>query len=326
MKGTLTTYGILLLLLLGSSPNSVGQMQATYSNFLLNEYYFNPAISGSRDVHTANMSYRNQWTGFEDAPTTLMGNFNGSIKNQGKHGYGVSLVSDRMGLMQNTGVYLNYAYHIKLGDKLKLGLGMQPGYVQYRIRLYDARIVDAGDDILTGNIYAANAVDLNSGIHLYSKKFFFMASVHQLLGQSIEFTSFNSSLNQHFVGIVGYTFENEKTKLAIQPALLIRHMGPFPTQWNAMLRATYDKKYWGGLVYRSNDAAAICAGIQLKERYTVGYSFDYSLSRISQYQNGTHEITLSFITSKPKAQLEEDDEKLNNSIMEEMQKRAKENK
>jgi type IX secretion system PorP/SprF family membrane protein len=326
MKGTTHTYSWLLFLLLGLSIQTFGQMQATYTNFLLNEYYYNPAISGSRNVHTANMSYRNQWTGFDDAPVTLMGNFNGSVKNQGKHGYGLSILSDRLGLMQNTGVYLNYAYHVNLGDQLKLGLGVQPGYVQYRIRLYDARIVDAGDDILTGNIYAANAIDLNSGIHLYSKKFFFMASVHQLLGQSIEFTSFNSSLTQHFLGIVGYTFENDKSKWAIQPAFLMRYLGPFPTQWNAMLRATYDKKYWGGLVYRSHDAAAICAGIQLKERYNIGYAFDYSLSKISQYQNGTHEITLSFITSKPKPQLEEDDEKLNNSIMEEMQKRAKENK
>jgi type IX secretion system PorP/SprF family membrane protein len=324
MNSRRLTYSLLWVVFLGLLTNVVGQMQSTYTNFLLNEYYFNPAISGSRDVHTANMSYRNQWTGFEDAPVTVMGNFNGSVKNKGKHGYGVSVVSDRLGLMQNTGVYLNYAYHVKLGEKFKLGLGVQPGYVQYRIRLYDARIIDAGDAILTGNIYAANAVDVNSGIHLYSKKFFFMASVHQLLGQSIEFTSFNTNLKKHFVGIIGYSFQNEKSKWAFQPAVLVRHVGPFPTQWNAMLKATFDNKYWGGLVYRSNDAAAVCAGIRLKDRYTVGYAFDYSLSRISQYQNGTHEITLSFITSKPRPQLEEEDEKLNNSIMEEMQRKAKE--
>lgn len=302
------------------------QMQATYTNFLMNEHYYNPAIAGSKDVHMANFSYRNQWTGFDDAPVTLMGNFNGSIKNKAKHGYGVSVISDRLGLMQNTGVYLNYAYHVNLGEKLKLGAGVQPGYVQYRIKLYDARIVDAADAVLTGNVYAANAVDLNSGIHLYSKKFFLMASVHQLLGKSIEFTTFNSTLQMHYVGIMGYKFENEKSKWSVQPAVLIRQSGAFPLQWNAMAKVAYDKKYWAGLVYRSNDAAAICIGLKLKERYEVGYSFDYSLSGISQYQNGTHEITLSFVTTKPKPSLEEEDEKLNNSIMEEMKKKAKETK
>lgn len=300
------------------------QMQATYTNFIMNEYYYNPAIAGSKNVHTANMSYRNQWTGFDNAPVTLMGNFNGSIKNKGKHGYGVSLISDRLGLMQNTGFYLNYAYHVNLGEKLRLGVGVQPGYVQYRIRLYDARIVDAADAVLTGNIYAANAMDLNSGLHLYSKKFFFMASVHQILGKSIEFTSFNSSLQMQYVGIMGYKFENEKSKWSFQPSVLARQMGSFPLQWNAMLKVTYDKKYWGGMVYRSNDAAAICAGMRLKDRYEIGYSFDYSLSGISQYQNGSHEITLSFVTTKPKPSVEDEDEKLNNSIMEEMKKKAKE--
>ncbi len=318
------SFIVLLQVVLSSSLEITAQMQATYTNFLMNEYYYNPAIAGSKNVHTANMSYRNQWTGFEDAPVTFMGNFNGSIKNKGKHGYGISLISDRLGLMQNTGVYLNYAYHVKLGEKLKLGLGVQPGYVQYRIRLYDARIVDAADAVLTGNVYAANAVDLNSGIHLYSKKFFLMASVHQILGKSIEFTTFNSSLQMHYVGIMGYTFEKEKSKWSFQPAILARQMGSFPLQWNAMLKVAYDKKYWGGTVYRSNDAAAICAGIRLKDRYELGYSFDYSLSGISQYQNGTHEITLSFVTTKPKPSLEEEDEKLNNSIMEEMKKKAKE--
>jgi type IX secretion system PorP/SprF family membrane protein len=316
------TYIVLLQLVSFMAINA--QMQATFTNFLMNEYYYNPAIAGSKNVHTANMSYRNQWTGFDNAPTTLMGNFNGSIKNKGKHGYGISIISDRLGLMQNTGVYLNYAYHVNLGEKLRLGVGVQPGYVQYRIKLYDARIVDAADAVLTGNIYAANALDLNSGLHLYSNKFFFMASVHQILGKSIEFTSFNSSLAMHYVGIMGYKFENEKSKWSFQPSVLARQMGPFPLQWNAMLKVTYDKKYWGGMVYRSNDAAAICAGMRLKDRYEVGYSFDYSLSGISQYQNGTHEITLSFVTTKPKPSVEEEDEKLNNSIMEEMQKKAKE--
>jgi len=316
------TYIVLFQLVSFTAINA--QMQATFTNFLMNEYYYNPAIAGSKNVHTANMSYRNQWTGFDDAPTTLMGNFNGSIKNKGKHGYGVSIISDRLGLMQNTGVYLNYAYHVNLGEKLRLGVGVQPGYVQYRIKLYDARIVDAADAVLTGNIYAANALDLNSGLHLYSKKFFFMASVHQILGNSIEFTSFNSSLQMQYVAIMGYKFEKDKSKWSFQPSMLARQSEVFPLQWNAMLKVTYDKKYWGGMVYRSNDAAAICAGMRLKDRYEVGYSFDYSLSGISQYQNGTHEIMLSFVTTKPKPSLEEEDEKLNNSIMEEMQKKAKE--
>jgi len=108
------------------ASSSFAQQRAVYSNFLMNNYYYNPAIAGSRDVHVANVAYRNQWVGFTDAPSLMMGNFYGSLKNKGKIGYGVSLLSENTGLTQNTGVYLNYAHHFKLSESVKLGLGVKP--------------------------------------------------------------------------------------------------------------------------------------------------------------------------------------------------------
>ena len=151
---------IAILVLIGSS--SIGQQQYVYTSYLLNDYYYNPAIAGSKDVHLANLTYRNQWVGFDDAPVSIMGNFFGSYNNEGVHGYGVSLISDKTGITQNTGVYLNYAYHVKLNDDLKLGFGVKPGFMQYRVKLYSAILADEGDEILTGNVLSANAIDLSS--------------------------------------------------------------------------------------------------------------------------------------------------------------------
>ena len=122
-------------LLLGAAFDSTAQQQLAFNNFLMNDYYYSPAIAGSRDVHYANRGFRSQWTGFNEAPVSLYANFYGSYKNQMKHGYGVSIVNDRSGLVSNTGFMLNYAYHIRLNDNWKLGLGIKPGFLQYRIRL-----------------------------------------------------------------------------------------------------------------------------------------------------------------------------------------------
>jgi len=102
---------VTILIFVGIGVASFGQQQYVFTNYMLNDYYYNPAIAGSRNVHMANLTYRSQWTGFDEAPVSLMGNFYGSIRNEGKHGYGVSILSDKTGLTQNTGVYLNYAYH-----------------------------------------------------------------------------------------------------------------------------------------------------------------------------------------------------------------------
>jgi len=301
----------------------IGQQQFVSTNFLMNDYYYNPAIAGSKDRHVANMSFRNQWSGFEGAPVTLLANYYGSYLNKGKIGYGASLVSDKTGLVQNTGIYLNYAQHFQLNEKIKLGFGVKPGYVQYRIKLYDAQVADEGDEILTGNILAANAFDLHSGFHLYSQDFFFMGSIQHLLGKSIQFTSYNENLSKHFTFIGGYNFNLEKKKLVIQPSLMIKYVNPAPMQWTGMVKVTFDNKCWAGITYRSKDAAGIVLGYKILDRLSIGYGFDYSVGKISQYQSGSHELVISFITTPNRPTLDEEDEELNKSIMDELNEKMK---
>lgn len=320
MKKIILTISVLLV-----CNFAMSQQQAGFTNFLLNDYYYNPAIAGSKNVHVANMSYRNQWAGFEGAPITLMGNFYGSYKNRGKAGYGASIISDKTGLTQRTGVYLNYAQHFKLSSKLKLGLGVQPGYLQYRVKLYDAQLADAGDEVLTGNVFAANAIDFNAGLNLYSEKFFFMASFNQILGDQIKFTTYNTGLAMHYSAIGGYNFKIKK-KFVLQPSFLLKYTQPTPLQWTAMVKGTFNKKFWTGLTYRSDDAASLCLGYTFKERLNVGYAYDYSLSGISKYQSGSHEVVISFVLTKKKPTLDQKDEELNNSIMDEMKKKHEKEK
>lgn len=303
-----------------------GQQQLVFSNFLMNNYYYNPAIAGSKNVHEANLSYRNQWVGFDGAPKSLIGSFHGSLKNEGKVGYGATIISDQVGLIQNTGFYLNYAQHFKLGDKVKLGFGLQPGFVQYRIRLYDAQLADEGDNVLEGNILASNGFDLNGGFHLYAKKFFVMGSVQSALGKEVKFTTLNSSLRKHYTLIAGYNIELKKKPWEFQPSVMMKTTNPVPNQWTVMAKVTYKKQYWAGLLYRTENAAGVCLGVNLKERLTVGYAFDYSMGGISNYQSGSHEMTISFVVTPNRPSIEEEDEKLNNSIMDEMKKQMEEKK
>tara|TARA_R110002072_G_scaffold291008_1_gene458898 strand:- start:14565 stop:15575 length:1011 start_codon:yes stop_codon:yes gene_type:complete len=325
---------IILLISLFFSFGVNSQQRAVYSNFMMSDYYHNPAIAGTKDVHVANVSYRNQWVGFSGAPSLIMANFYGSLKNKKKVGYGASIISEKTGLTQNTAIYLNYAQHFKLSDNLKLGLGIKPGFMQYRIKLYDAILADEGDNVLTGNVYSANALDLSAGFNLYSDKFFIMASVQQLLGKGLRFTSYNENLNFHYNAIFGYNFLFKKKNIQIQPSLMMKYTSPVPIQYTGMVKTTFNEKYWFGLLYTGDmnfstsqypiNAAGISLGMTFKERFMVGYSFDYTLSKISKYQSGSHEIMLTFVITKNKPTLEEEDDKLNNSIMEELKKKMEE--
>jgi len=320
------------IFVLGCTASVKAQQRGIHSNFLLNNYYYNPAIVGSNEVHTANISYRNQWVGFDGAPSMIMGNVTGSFKNQGKHGYGLTLLSQTTGITQTTGAYVNYAHHFKLNDEIKLGLGIQPGFMQYRIKLYDAQLADQGDEVLTGSVYSATAFDVSSGFHLYSKKFFVMGAMHHMLSRDIQFTSYNSSLEFHYTGIAGVNFhlnadpKSKKMPIDLQPSLLIRYVKPVPVQYSVMLKATFNKKYWAGLIFRSDDALGLSAGMRISDKFSLGYGFDYTLTGLSSYHAGSHEIALSYVFSKKKPSLAEKDEELNKSIIEDLQKSIEENK
>jgi type IX secretion system PorP/SprF family membrane protein len=148
-----------------------------------------------------------------------------------------------------------------------------------------------------------------------------MGSLSHLLGKSIRFTAYNSSLAFHYNFVAGYNIVFEKQKFVLQPAAMVRYTDPIPVQWTVMLKGTYAGKLWGGLVFRSDDAIGISAGLTIKERLNVGYGYDYQIGGLRGYQSGSHEIMLSFVLTKEKPSLDEEDDKLNKSIMDDLQKK-----
>lgn len=309
------------MVILFAGINAFAQQQAVYSNFLMNKYYYNPAIAGSKPHHIVNLGVRKQWTGFKGSPFLIHANFHGSYKNRGKVGYGASIISENMGITNRFGIYVNYAQHFKLFKKVKLGLGVRPGYVQYSAKLYKAQLADKGDATLTGNTYSGGAFDINLGFNLYSPTFFVMASFNHILGKAFRFAPYNANLAAHFNAIIGYNIRFKKKKFTLQPSLMLKYVKPAPAQLCAMLKGTYDDKYWVGIIFRTNDAIGISIGAKIKKQFCVSYGYDYTIGKFRKYQFGSHEIMLSYIINGHKKSLQDKDEELNNSIMEMNKKR-----
>ncbi|MFN5983593.1 MAG: PorP/SprF family type IX secretion system membrane protein [Fluviicola sp.] len=295
------------------------QQQGSLTNFLVNPQYYSSAYVGSTNYHEVNFMHRSQWVGFNNAPKNSYVNFHGSYKNKAKHGYGLSFMNEATGLLTKTGIYLNYGYQMKLNSKWKLGLGVRPGLAQYRIRFYDAVIADAGDQVLSGNSFAGSAFDVASGFRLYSSKIELAANFDHFLGKGITFTSYNQNLRNHFSVYASYIWNNKKN-LEIKPTVLIKYTKPVPVQTSVLVQATYKKIYSVGLSFRTDDAIGLFFGYRFKERLYVTYGYDYSYTDIRKYNAGSHEFGISYILTKKRPSLEEEDDKLNNSILEEINK------
>ena len=51
---------------------------------------------------------------------------------------------------------------------------------------------------------------------------------------------------------------------------------------------------WLGGSYRTSDSWAAVMQVQLNKQMRLGYSYDYTLTDLNQFNTGTHEVTLGY--------------------------------
>lgn len=280
--------------------SSIAQQQSLFTNYMLNNYAYNSGVVGSQAYMQANIYYRNQWTGFEGAPKTYMMSLYSPVKKVKNAALGGLIMADKTGLISlNTG-YLTFAYHVKITKKTKLGFGISAGLKQYRVKLYDARTYDQGDELLTGNVLTSNTLDANAGLYLYSQNFFLGLSSLNMMNNKIRWKNPQGKLSPHYYGIIGYNFKI-KTDYSIQPSILFKYNNPAPVQMEYSLKFTYKDLVWVGGSYREKDAFACLLGVTVIKKFNVAYAYDFALSTINKHQHGSHEISLSYNFIKKKA-------------------------
>ena len=85
-----TVQGVYAGLLLFFTAPVLGQQRPHYTQYILNNYILNPALSGIENYTDVKLSYRNQWVGFPGAPQTMYASVHGPI---GKKDYKTTATS-----------------------------------------------------------------------------------------------------------------------------------------------------------------------------------------------------------------------------------------
>ena len=75
-------------------------------------------------------------------------------------------------------------------------------------------------------------------------------------------------------------------------------MSPAPISMDFTLKLSIQNKYFGGFSYRNGDALIALIGAKLNDMFRFAYSFDYTLSGLSDYNSGGHEIMLGITLNK----------------------------
>ena len=62
---------IFIIVLMLMMMNANAQQKPYYTQYILNNYILNPALSGIENYTDVKLSYRNQWTNINGAPVTV---------------------------------------------------------------------------------------------------------------------------------------------------------------------------------------------------------------------------------------------------------------
>jgi len=295
-------YIVFLILILWSVLGQSQQIQQ-YSQYYLNKFLFNTGIAGIYPYYQARVNNRYQWIGMTDAPKTFTLSLYGPDRKR-EMGYGGYVFSDVTGPTSRTGFYGAYSYLLKLRGNDRLALSLSAGFLQYKIDGSKITLHDDYDPSLGNQVYSSYLPDANFSVYYKTTDYFTGISFMQLFNNVIKFDGDifsvqDNRVRTHFFIIGGYNFEINND-WDIVPSTVIKGMWPTPVQLDLTIRGVYKKMLWAGFTYRTLDAVALMIGYEYDKQIMFGYSYDYSITNLKNYNSGTHELMIGYKFSKIK--------------------------
>lgn len=313
---------------------AMGQAKPFYTQYILNNYILNPAVTGIENYTEIKFSNRNQWTGITGAPVTTYFSIHTPVGKtdlrtsatsfevpgenpRGQrlweeytapdphHGLGFTAMNDKAGYINRWSVNATYAYHKPLSVKTTLSAGFSGGFTS--VNLDRSKIewanLDPNDPavgISTGELKKVKP-EIGAGLWLYSAKYYVGLSVLNIIPGKAKFVTndkYGTSYTPNYFVTAGYRF-SLTDDIMVMPSVMLQYWQPQLTGIHTTVKFQYLDKVWAGGSYRFSDLISgysAMAGVNVSNTFNVSYSYEVATtSRLRTYTNNTHEIMLGFI-------------------------------
>jgi type IX secretion system PorP/SprF family membrane protein len=304
---------ILLIVMASFTINAGAQQTIQFSQYMFNGLALNPAYAGYKEDVTLNVSSRIQWVGINDAPQTSTVSVDGVVNSDNKNvGLGLIATLDQLGPESNTSIYANYAYRLRLDalDTKRLCFGLGFGGEQYSLDGSKFIATDAGDgSVPTGSI-SKFTPDFRFGVYYYTPSIYFGASVFNLLSGTFNSLVDNPEIIKpvRTLYLTGGTMVPLSDGIDLKPSFMVKEDFKGPANIDLTAYLAFNRRVWLGASYRTGvsvlnsnlqndlseqDAIAAICQLYISEHFRIGYAYDFTVSKLASYQNGTHEISVS---------------------------------
>nr|WP_048921139.1 PorP/SprF family type IX secretion system membrane protein [Rufibacter radiotolerans] len=306
----------ILIGLVVSGLGAHAQTRKHVANFSQAGNYFNPALTGNQGSILKSI-YRDQWTGFDDAPRTLF--FSGEVnlsdvKNKTllstdsaaaedasapvgvQHAFGVSLLNYSFGPYRENQFALNYSTGVRLTQSLRLQGGIGLTYDNNRLSSNDLVFNEANDRgyyAMMNGQERVNKFGLNLGLALASQDFYLGYAVQNLVQES---TSDNDFLKEMY-GMQHMVNAGVRKGLTDQVGLVLNGMYRYNSDEKGVLegqvKGVYNNLFWVGAGYRQDLAYTFSAGMRYKQ-FNIGYTREAGAGKADGSNVGANEFMVSY--------------------------------
>jgi type IX secretion system PorP/SprF family membrane protein len=282
-----------------------------FTQFYANPLYLNPALAGSNICPRVCINYRNQWPGIAGTYVTTSASFDRYIFGI-KSGVGVIVTNDNagQGTLKTTNISAIYSKQIPINRNFSINAGFQATYGQKTLdwsKLTFGDMIDERRGFVkyteeTAGPGQKSFVDFSAGAVAFSKYLFLGFAAHHLTQPDEALLSGTvSKLPVKFTGHAGARIPvgDKSNETSISPNILYQQQQNF-RQLNLGVYVTKGSLV-GGLWYRNNDAFIVLIGVE-HGVFKAGYSYDVTVSKLTNASAGSHEISIgmNFYCKKPK--------------------------
>lgn len=284
---------IFLIGLMSLGVKTQAQIEPMYGMYRFNALAINPAQAGANKSIDLSLLSRWQWTAIEGAPKTHVASFNMPFRQN--VGFGVNLVSDNIGPVNDLYISTDYAYQIPITRKTKISAGLRLSVINHQVNLSSRKLIDETDEAFKFNMNSGFRVNPGLGFLLINPKYYVGFSMPRLLkfsyGSLYNVSSYKDV--QHSFLYAGYNHSLNR-EITLRPSFIMNTSLDAPVSFDVNMMATFQDVLDLGLMYRAKDAIGLVMGYKFSNGLYAGYSYEYPVSDIRRVSRMTHEFALRF--------------------------------
>ena len=284
-----------------------------FSQFFANKLFLAPSFAGATQQNRVISNYRNQWPGLPKAFVTYATSYDHNFQ-KFNSGMGLILMRDvagagRYGTLQ---AGLCYSFDFLVNDEIHIRPGVGFSYLQ---RSIDFMKLVMGDQLTTGGTNPTttenfpgkdyvSGVDVSSSVIAYTKNMWGGITVDHLLQPNLSIMGGEERIPIK-IDLYGGATLLRKGRLLRPIDETLSFAFKFTTQ--AKYKQLDLGLYWAkspmifGFWYRGippfnsdrGDSFALLTGIKM-QNFTVGYSYDFTISNLIGHSSGSHEFSISY--------------------------------